>query len=326
MTATRGSALYTDLLSVPVRPTSRENEWFPTGQPSLRKRASRALSSLIAFCAGVAGACAWWSYGDATRQMIGNSYPQLGWFAPRHPAAVHKAPDRIAPTASDAPDQRQLDAMLGDDLHAIRLSLDRIVAAQELIARSIDGIATRIVASQEQMTRRTDQTATSIAVRQEQTTRSTDQTAVAITTRDTDQTATSIDEAPSKATIITVERQGNAVSLPPTLPLDMKLTEVKPPQTSSERDKQLPAAECFPSAAAVLQDQPGSSPSWTLRAPGHEGTQCWRAAPRTNGSNDRPSAGDHRRETMPKEAKTDRTTENGLGLSAPFARYAMPPE
>jgi hypothetical protein len=152
MTATRGSALYTDLLPVPVRPTSRENEWFPTGKPSLRKRASRALSSLIAFCAGVAGACAWWSYGDVTRQMIGNSYPQLGWFAPRHPAAVHKAPDRIAPTASDAPDQRQLDAMLGDDLHAIRLSLDRIVAAQELIARSIDEIATRIVASQEQMT------------------------------------------------------------------------------------------------------------------------------------------------------------------------------
>jgi hypothetical protein len=319
MTTTKGSAHYTGLLPIPVRLTTLENE---SGQPSFRKRASRAFSSLVAFCAGVAGILAWWSYGDATRQ-------QLSWLAPRHAATVQKAPDTIAPVGSAA-SQRQLDPTLGDDLDAIRLSLDRIVAGQELITRSIDEIATRIAVGQEQMTRSPDQAGTSIAAGQEPTTGSTNQAAATITTgqgemtRDTDQTATSIDQAPSKATSITVESQGDAVSFPPTLPLNIKLTEAKP-QASSERGKQLPAASgCFPSASAVLQNHPGSSPSWTLRAPGHEGTQCWRAAARTNGSDHRPSPGDHRRETMPKETKTDGTTENAL--SAPPARYAMPPE
>jgi hypothetical protein len=37
---------------------------------------------------------------------------------------------------------------------------------------------------------------------------------------------------------------------------------------------------CFPSASAVRQDYPEAWPSWTLRAPGHEGTRCWYAVPR----------------------------------------------
>ena len=37
---------------------------------------------------------------------------------------------------------------------------------------------------------------------------------------------------------------------------------------------------CFPSASAVRQDYPEAWPSWTLRAPGQEGTRCWYAAPR----------------------------------------------
>jgi hypothetical protein len=37
---------------------------------------------------------------------------------------------------------------------------------------------------------------------------------------------------------------------------------------------------CFPSAFAVRQDNPTAWPSWTLRAPGHEGTKCWYAATR----------------------------------------------
>jgi hypothetical protein len=37
---------------------------------------------------------------------------------------------------------------------------------------------------------------------------------------------------------------------------------------------------CFPSASAVRQDNPTAWPSWTLRAPGHEGTKCWYAATR----------------------------------------------
>src|SRR5271169_1550374 len=35
------------------------------------------------------------------------------------------------------------------------------------------------------------------------------------------------------------------------------------------------ASSCLPSASAVRQEHPGSWPSWTLRAPGHEGTKCW---------------------------------------------------
>jgi hypothetical protein len=52
-----------------------------------------------------------------------------------------------------------------------------------------------------------------------------------------------------------------------------------------ERERQLVAASvhvstCFPSASAVRQDHPEAWPSWTLRAPGHEGTKCWYAASR----------------------------------------------
>jgi predicted DNA-binding ribbon-helix-helix protein len=35
------------------------------------------------------------------------------------------------------------------------------------------------------------------------------------------------------------------------------------------------AVTCYPSAPAVRQDHPDAWPSWTLRAPGHEGTRCW---------------------------------------------------
>jgi hypothetical protein len=320
MATTRSSAHYGGLLPVHVRLTTLENEQFSNGQPSLRKRALRALSLLIAFCTGVAATLAWWSYGDATRQAISNSYPQLGWLAPRHGATVQKAPDTIAPAGSAAShaDQQRLDAMLGDDLHAMRLDLDRIAAGQELITRSIGEIATRIAAGQEQMTRSTDPTAATITTGQAQ------------MTSNSDQTTTSVDEAPSaKASSIAVENRGDAVSLQPALRGDIKPSEAGLAQTLSERGKPLSAASghdasCFPSASAVLQNHPGASPTWTLRAPGHEGTQCWRAAAPPNGSDHRPSAGDHRRETMPKEAKTDRTTENEL--FAPPARYWMPPE
>src|SRR5262249_19852283 len=63
-------------------------------RPSLGKRASRSLTRfLIIFCFGVAATLAWQSYGDAAREMIANSYPQLSWLAPQ------AAP--LAQTASD---------------------------------------------------------------------------------------------------------------------------------------------------------------------------------------------------------------------------------
>jgi hypothetical protein len=41
-------------------------------------------------------------------------------------------------------------------------------------------------------------------------------------------------------------------------------------QTESGHD-----STCYPSASDVRQSHPGAWPSWTLRAPGHEGTRCW---------------------------------------------------
>ncbi len=40
------------------------------------------------------------------------------------------------------------------------------------------------------------------------------------------------------------------------------------------------AVTCFASAEAVRQDNPTAWPSWTLRAPGHEGSKCWYASTR----------------------------------------------
>ena len=51
---------------------------------------------------------------------------------------------------------------------------------------------------------------------------------------------------------------------------------------------------CFPSASAVRQEYPEAWPSWTLRATGHEGTKCWRAATRA-------TVHDHRGETIAKK-------------------------
>src|ERR1700730_1877902 len=50
---------------------------------------------------------------------------------------------------------------------------------------------------------------------------------------------------------------------------------------------------CLPSAAAVRDEEPKAWPSWTLRAPGHEGTKCWYASARD-------TAHDHRNATMPR--------------------------
>jgi Bacterial protein of unknown function (DUF899) len=204
-----------------VSPTTVENHWH-------------ALSRfLIAFCSGVAAALAWWSYGDAARQMIASSHPRA---LPRALTAPD-APDMIVP------DLNQLDVMLREPA-TLRQSLDRAVADQEL-------------------------------------------------TRNTDQTATSVDQAPSvQADSIPVESRGDAPSLQPTVSLKIKPTEAKALQTLSEKGKQLSGANqhdasCFPSASAVLQNYPGGRPSWTMRAPGHEGIQCWYAAAATQGK--RPS-------------------------------------
>jgi hypothetical protein len=141
--------------------------------------------------------------------------------------------------------------------------------------------------------------------------------------RNTHQTATDIDQAPPKPVSTPVESRTDVPSLQPTARLNTKPTESKPPQTSSENGKQLSAASrrdapCFPSASAVVQNHPGGWPTWTLRAPGHEGTMCWYAAARPRGSDHRPRASDPRSENTPGKEIVG-TTESGL--SQPPAQY-----
>jgi hypothetical protein len=168
------SEFYVGLLPVepsveppPFRETTLENDQLPNRQPTLRKRASRALARfLIAFCIGVATTLAWQSYGDAAREMIANSSPQLGWLAPRAEPVAQNTPETIALVAPAAPslDQQQLSA-ISLDLDAVRQSTDRIAtsiaAIQEQVSRSADRVATeqiahsvaQLTAGQEQMTR-----------------------------------------------------------------------------------------------------------------------------------------------------------------------------
>jgi hypothetical protein len=113
----------------PTDPDQLPSERLPLG-----KRASRALTRfLIAFGIGVVATLAWQSYGDAAREMIVSSYPQLGWLAP--PAA---------PDAS-SPDLQELKAIelkaMSADLAAVRQSVDQLaaqfLAGQEEVRREI---------------------------------------------------------------------------------------------------------------------------------------------------------------------------------------------
>jgi hypothetical protein len=99
-------------------------------------------------------------------------------------------------------------------------------------------------------------------------------------------------QAPTAAAVGTnaesqIESEVQTRPLQPTVPLDIKQTEngieARAPQMLPQKEGQLftpseDASTCFPSASAVRQNYPGRWPSWTLRAPGHEGTRCWYAA------------------------------------------------
>src|SRR6266540_2974865 len=100
----RRFAVLTDLGEPSINETSRradlEYDQFPSNRPSLGKRASRALARfLVTFCIGVAATLAWLSYGDAAREMIASSSPQLGWLAPQAAPVAQTAPNMIEPAA-----------------------------------------------------------------------------------------------------------------------------------------------------------------------------------------------------------------------------------
>jgi hypothetical protein len=105
----------------------------------------------------------------------------------------------------------------------------------------------------------------------------------------------------SKATDITAESRTPEVEtaplqLQPMAPLDIKPTENeierRPPETLPQKEgpsltPSQDASICFPSASAVRQNYPEGWPSWTLRAPGHEGTRCWYPKKRTTAHDQR---------------------------------------
>ena len=121
-----------------VRPTNPKNDQFRSKRPSLGRRASRALARfLIAFCIGVAATLAWQSYGDAGREMIARSFPQLGWLAAQAAPIAQTAPDNIASAEPAAP---------SPEFRAISLSL-------AAVRQSVDQLVAQFAAGQEQMTR-----------------------------------------------------------------------------------------------------------------------------------------------------------------------------
>jgi hypothetical protein len=115
---------------LPFHPTELENfERLPSSAPALRGRASRALARfLITFGIGAVATLAWQSYGDAAREVIATSSPQLAWLVPQAPPA-RPVPDAVAATSSAIPssDRQQVEAM-SLALAVVRQRVDQLAA------------------------------------------------------------------------------------------------------------------------------------------------------------------------------------------------------
>jgi len=136
-----------------VRPVDLDlrRDRFSSKRPSLGKRASRAVVRfLITFCIGVAAALAWQSYGDAAREMIASSSPQLGWLAPQAAPLAQTASDIVAPAAprTPSPDLQQLKAM-SLDLAAVRQNVEQLAAGQQQMAGEMAGDIATLQAAQQ---------------------------------------------------------------------------------------------------------------------------------------------------------------------------------
>ena len=82
------------------------------------------------------------------------------------------------------------------------------------------------------------------------------------------------------------------------------------------------ASPCLSSAAAVRQEHPGSWPSWTLRAEGHEGVKCWfptTSAPGRDQTTRRISPG----ETAPADRASTPNARNPATSAAPVATNGL---
>jgi hypothetical protein len=196
------------------------------------------------------------------------------------------APRPAQTVANGHPSEVTAPAAPAEQLNAISIDFDEV-------GQNADKNATTIAADQEPATRSSDQ----IASAQEPTKRSTNQ---AVATKDSS---------------IAAESRAEGASSQPPVRLATKSTEARQPQTLAEKGK--PPASCFASASAALYNHPGGWPTWTLRAPGHEGTMCWYVAARPRRSDHRASAHDHRNEMTPQEK--DRL---GAAETEPFVPFA----
>jgi hypothetical protein len=138
-----------------------------------KRRFSRGFARfLVAICIGVAGTLAWQSYGEATKQIIAASAPELGWSpeakqmiaswvqqlgwaklatGPENTAAqrpvpkmtqaapvAQTAPENVTPKAPAAPsiDPEQVHRM-AMDLTALRQTVEQLAASQDQMVREI---------------------------------------------------------------------------------------------------------------------------------------------------------------------------------------------
>jgi len=130
-----------------LSPTRSESDLWSTRpsvhaiikRPSLGKRASRSLARLLLiFCIGVAATLAWQSYGDAAREMIASSSPQLGWWAPQAAPHAQLASDKVAPAppSTPSPELQQIKEM-SFVFATMRQSVDQLTANQQQMAGDI---------------------------------------------------------------------------------------------------------------------------------------------------------------------------------------------
>ena len=125
----------------------------------MKRRGSRGFARyLVAICIGVAAALAWQSYGEAAKQMIATSAPELGWSSEtkqmiaswvqqlgwtKPPAGSEKraapvAQTAVAPNAPTAPsfDPEKIQQM-ARDLATLRQTVEQLAAGQTQVTREI---------------------------------------------------------------------------------------------------------------------------------------------------------------------------------------------
>ena len=123
---------------------------------STRKPGEKAMTFvryLVAICIGIAGTLAWQSYGEATKQIIATTAPELGWSPEakqtiaswvqqlgwtKSPAGSEKQGAPVAQTAPTTPslDPEKVEQM-AQNLVAVRETVEQLAAGQDQTKREI---------------------------------------------------------------------------------------------------------------------------------------------------------------------------------------------